>query len=160
MFVQNCTFSAMTLGRKYPHNMLLLRYEDLCFDPYGTVDKLLIFLAHQPKDILNILELVDQYVQSHTGKTRSGQIIEISQKIHDDPMGTVKNSALKALEWKTNIRESLLLEIEEKCENPIKELGYAIGAQKKDQTLIKSAIEVWPFSGVTNGIHHGLHYGS
>ena len=71
----------------------------------------------------------------------------------------MKNSALKALEWKTNIRESLLLEIEEKCEKPIKELGYAIGAQE-GQTLIKSAIEVWPFSGVTYGIHQGLHYGS
>ena len=67
-YINKITFSANELGRKYPQNMLLLRYEDLCLDPYGTVDKILTFLNHQPKnDALNVLDLVDQYVQSHTG---------------------------------------------------------------------------------------------
>ena len=68
----------MNLGRKYPQNIYLLRYEDLCLNPYDTVDKLLNFLNYKP-----IPELIDHYITSHIGKTPSGQVIEIPQTQHE-----------------------------------------------------------------------------
>ena len=46
---------------------------------------------------------INQFVEYHTGKTRSGEQMEVPQDAHDDPMGFVKNSALKPFEWKSNI---------------------------------------------------------
>ena len=131
----------MKFGKKYPKNILLLRYEDFCFDPYDTVDRLIKFLKLKP-----VPELIDQYIESHTGKTRSGEQKEVPQDAHDDPMGFVKNSALKPFEWKSNINNSTLHEVEEYCAKPMKDLGYAEWNPEKIQILIKSAIEVWPFS--------------
>ena len=131
----------MNLGRKYPQNIYLLRYEDLCLNPYETVDKLLNFLNYKP-----IPELIDHYITSHFGKTPSGQEIEIPKTRHEDPLSSVKNSAQKVFEWKTTIRKGLQQEIEENCEKSMNILGYTMGVQEGDQTLVKSASEVWPFS--------------
>ena len=59
-------------------------------------------------------------------------------------MSTVKNSELKAFEWKSKIDEPLLQFVEDNCEKSMEELGYAMG-KRDGQTLIKSAIEVWPY---------------
>ena len=117
-----------------------MRYEDLCLDPYETVDKLIKFLDYKP-----IPKLINQFVEYHTGKTRSGEEKKISQAFHDDPMGTVKNSALKPFEWRTKMNSSFIQAVEEHCEKTIIELGYSKWNPYNDKTLIKSAIEVWPF---------------
>ena len=65
---------------------------------------------------------------------------------NEDPLSSVKNSAQKVFEWKTTIREDLQQEIEENCEKSMNKLGYTTGVQERDQTLVKSASEVWPFS--------------
>ena len=85
-------------------------------------------------------------MQFYTGKSRSGEDIKIAKAIHDDPMGTIKNSAQKTFEWRKNISSSLIQTVEEHCEKPMKELGYAKWIPNNDVTLIKSAFEVWPFS--------------
>ena len=139
MYVNN--FSAKKLGNKYSKNIILLRYEDFCLDPYGTVDKLINFLNYEP-----IPELIEQFLQAYTGKTRSGEQLEISKADHDDPMKFVKNSALKPFDWRGKINSSLLQNVEENCEKPMKELGYAKWNSDNEEILIKSAIEVWPFS--------------
>ena len=119
----------------------MLRYEDLCLDPYGTMDRLIKILNYQPDP-----GLIDQYIRSHTGKSRSGEQMEIDQAVHDNPRSNVKNSALKAFEWKTKINKSLLKVLETICEKPMEKLGYSKWNPDNYQTLTKSAIEVWPFS--------------
>ena len=132
---------AMKLGKKYPENIILLRYEDLCLDPYGTVDNLLKFLNYEA-----FPDLVNQYIQGHMGRTIDGKIIEVSQKSHEDPLSSVKNSKQKAFDWKSKMDISLLQKVEENCEKPMKELGYAKwNGPHNDQVLIKSALDVWPF---------------
>jgi hypothetical protein len=88
----------LRLGKKYPKNIIMLRYEDLCLDPYGTMDRLVKILNNQPDP-----GLIEQYIRSHTGKSRSGEHIHIDEAIHDNPRSNVKNSALKAFEWGTKI---------------------------------------------------------
>ena len=131
----------MEFGTKYPQTVILLRYEDLSLDPYGTVDRLIDFLNFETNQ-----EFIDSAVQSITGKTRSGEQLGISKNIHNDPETFVKNSALKAFEWKTKINKSLLKAVETICEKPMEKLGYSKWNPDNYQTLTKSAIEVWPFS--------------
>ena len=119
----------------------MLRYEDLCLDPYGTMDRLVKILNYQPDP-----GLIEQYIRSHTGKSRSGEHIQIDEAIHDNPRSNVKNSALKAFDWGTKISVPLRQTVEENCEKPMKELGYAKWNPNNDKILIKNAIEVWPFS--------------
>ena len=131
----------MHLGKKYPKNVVLLRYEDLCLDPYGTVDKLVKFLNFTP-----IPELINQFVQAHTGQTRAGKFLNVPKEIHDNPVSTVKNSSIKPFDWKPKISNTLLQAVENKCEKSMEVLGYAKWHKDNDKILIKNAIEVWPFS--------------
>ena len=62
----------MKFGKKYSKKIILLRYEDFCLDPYGTLDRLVDFLNYKP-----IPKLIDNHVEFHTGRTRSGEQIEI-----------------------------------------------------------------------------------
>ena len=123
----------------------MLRYEDLCFDPYGTVDRLIKAFNYRP-----IHGLINKYVTEHTGQTRSGQYINVSQAVHDNPSSSVKNSKIKPFEWKTKISSTLLQAVQDQCEKPMNELGYAKwnpwnGEDENNQILIKNAIEGWPF---------------
>ena len=139
MYVPN--FSAIRLGKKYPQNIFMLRYEDLCLDPYGTLDKLIGTLNYQPNH-----KLIDKILKTFTGKSRSGEQIDIVKAIHNDPMGFVKKSSIKAFDWKEKISDSLLKEIEGSCEKSMAELGYAKWNMDNEEILIKSSEEVWPFS--------------
>ena len=131
----------MKFGKKYSKKIILLRYEDFCLDPYGTLDRLVDFLNYKP-----IPKLINNHVEFHMGRTRSGEQIEIPKSDHNDPMGTVRNSAFKPFEWGTNISKPLLQKVEEHCEKTMRKLGYAKWNLDKHQTLDKSASEVWPFS--------------
>ena len=71
----------MLFGKKYPENIILIRYEDLCLDPYGTVEKLRIFLDYgYLKDPINnaikslypCSTFVKQTFSNHNSNTNKG----------------------------------------------------------------------------------------
>ena len=132
--------SVIEFGKKYPENIILIRYEDLCLDPYGTVEKLRIFL-----DYGYLKDPINNAIKSFTGLAKLDGQREISEEKHNDPMGFKKNSYRKPFDWREKISKPLLKNVEENCEKPMKTLGYAKYDPDKEQKLIKSAVEVWPF---------------
>ena len=57
---------ALKLNEQYPHQLLFLRYENLCLHPYDTLDNVLSFLNLPPKSI------VEKYLASRIGVFRNG----------------------------------------------------------------------------------------
>ena len=60
------------LGKKYRNRVFLLRYEDLCIEPYQTVNRLLKFLELPRRpDIMN------EYIEILTGTSRYMHLLTI-----------------------------------------------------------------------------------
>ena len=53
------------LGEKYRNRVFLLRYEDLCIEPYQTVNRLLKFL-----DLPRRPDIMNEYIEILTGTSR------------------------------------------------------------------------------------------
>ena len=53
------------LSKKYPNQIILIRYEDLCIQPYKTAEKLFKFLGLPQKP-----QFIDTYLEEHTGQLR------------------------------------------------------------------------------------------
>lgn len=129
------------LAEKYPDRIILIRYEDLCIEPYETVDKLIHFLDLPPRP-----EFIDHYLATHTGSVRSGsQSGEKLPQKNDGAYGTKrKSSEQTAFKWAKTASQESVEEIEKTCQVPMEKLGYA-QLEKDSDILFKTAEEIWPY---------------
>jgi hypothetical protein len=139
----------------------LIRYEDLCVDPFGTTDILLKFLDLAPH------KLIEKFIEQHTQTSRNAgassnkitssnidTIIPSSKKVKSmqNPYGTVRNSNVTAFKWKKEMEEKYISVVQGACKTPMMMLGYNpmknITENKYDDNfpiIIKSSKEIWPF---------------
>ena len=87
----------------------LIRYEDVCLDTQKAVDFMLDFLD------LSKNELVDKFIKQHTHGSFGTKNI---------PYSTYRDSKSKAFEWRYDIMDKDILEIQQFCVDSMDILGY------------------------------------
>ena len=96
----------------------LVRYEDLCIDPFETTNDLLRFLE------LPNHKLIEEFIK---GRTRSSRNI--------------------ANRWRGKVTNQTLLNIERYCNDPIQRIGYpssSIINTDNASMITKTSEELWP----------------
>ena len=93
-------------------------------------------------------QFIDNYLVSHTGKTRDHEKAAQTPHANNGPYGTKRVSSEEtAFKWADTMTKDWLNHIEDVCQEPMNTLGYAKyrkGAKHSD-ILKKSFHEVWPY---------------
>ncbi|XP_040577076.1 carbohydrate sulfotransferase 1 isoform X2 [Lepeophtheirus salmonis] len=126
--------SAYQLAKKYPGKVYLLRYEDICMNPYEEVKSLFEFLK------LPRSKGLDNFIQKHMFGKES--------KKH--PYSTFRKSDNIYMEWRKTVDMGYIEKIQKDCSIPMKTLGYHSFSSPFDRdnftisVLSKASESIWP----------------
>ena len=137
----------------------MIRYEDLSIDPFRTTDNLLKFLDLSPN------KLIDRFIEKHTQAYRNSKISSVksmSRNVYSNKgsskgrrlikhhHGTVRNSKATAFNWRTEMEDKAISDVQRVCHKPMRMLGYNlmtnISRNKYDKQfplITKTSNEIW-----------------
>ena len=121
----NDYLSAVEIKKKYPNKIHIVRYEDLCMDPYSQMDDILKFLNLPPKP------QIEEILATST-KTKRGESSSIPLTLEDkeaarlskNPYGTTRVSKLTAFAWAKKMKASEIRVIQDACSAAMDVFGY------------------------------------
>ena len=139
----------------------MIRYEDLSIDPFRTTDNLLKFLDLSPN------KLIDRWIEKHTQVYRNSTISSVkdmSRNVHSNKgssnettlikhhTGTARNSKATAFNWRTEMGDKYVSDVQRLCHNPMKMLGYNMMTNIRRNIhdnqfplITKTSKDVWPY---------------
>ena len=107
--------------------MLIVKFEKMCLDTYGETDKIKAFLNLKP--LKETPKLLDGYLKMHTSLGRDGSTFDMHKHFWSSemyPYNSIRNSTVKAYEWRDTIPQDLLQAVESHCKSVIFKLGYEL----------------------------------
>ena len=139
----------------------LIRYEDLSINPFRTTDKLLKFLDLSTNKLIE--RFIEQYTQTFRDDKRTS-VTYLSRNINGIKASskgkkpikhfykTARNSKATAFNWRTEMEDKYISNVQGACHNPMRMLGYNlmrnIPRNKYDNQfplITKLSKEIWPY---------------
>lgn len=120
--------SALQLKTFFPKNVKIVKFEDLCLQPYDTMYDILDFLNLKPD--ANFTRLLDRHLAFYTGQTReAGQDIPADKDPWKYEELLLKyngqmDSKQKAIEWVEELDPDIKSHIDVECKSAIQSMKY------------------------------------
>ncbi|KAG8199683.1 hypothetical protein JTE90_022133 [Oedothorax gibbosus] len=109
---------ACGLLKDRPEDFLIIRYEDLALDPFGTTDRLVKFLGmpSMPRD-------VEIFLKTHTSVIGSVREKYRTQGV-DYAYSTFRNSSITAMSWRQQMSFKRVTQLQNYCQTTLTGMGY------------------------------------
>lgn len=110
--------AACVLLKDRPEDFLIIRYEDLALDPFGTTDRLVKFLGmpSMPPD-------VEVFLKTHTSVVGNVREKYRTQGV-DYAYSTFRNSSITAMSWRQQMTFKRVKELQNYCQTTLTGMGY------------------------------------
>ena len=125
--MQEDLIHALEIKQRFPGKIHLVRYEDLCLQPFQQTDQLLEFLNLPKRPV------IEKYLEESTSSKRLEEEQEVaasqleqkrSRKLKQNPYSTKRNSKVTVFAWRQKIKPDEVEEIQNSCSKPMEDLGY------------------------------------
>jgi hypothetical protein len=115
--------AAKMLKKKFEDKILLVRYEDLSFNPEHETLRILKFLGLECK------KTIKDFLDTHTkgANNQSKYSTEILPVFYN----TFRDSKLNAFAWRNKSNFTVIKQIQEVCSTPLKRFGYNLITDEK-----------------------------
>ncbi|PRD24755.1 UNVERIFIED_CONTAM: chst1 [Trichonephila clavipes] len=107
-----------TLSKERPEDFMVLRYEDLSLDPFGTTSRLVQFLGFQ-----SIPPETETFLNTHTSVIGNVRDKYRTQGV-DYPYSTFRNSSITATSWRLQMSFKRVALLQTTCQTALTGLGF------------------------------------
>lgn len=107
-----------TLSKERPEDFMVLRYEDLSLDPFGTTNRLVQFLGFQ-----SIPPETETFLNTHTSVIGNVRDKYRTQGV-DYPYSTFRNSSITATSWRLQMSFKRVALLQTTCQAALTGLGF------------------------------------
>ncbi|GFY73891.1 hypothetical protein TNIN_405721, partial [Trichonephila inaurata madagascariensis] len=107
-----------TLSKERPEDFMVLRYEDLSLDPFGTTSRLVQFLGFQ-----SIPPETETFLSTHTSVIGNVRDKYRTQGV-DYPYSTFRNSSITATSWRLQMSFKRVALLQTTCQTALTGLGF------------------------------------